>query len=1527
MASRNTKSAPATTRPVLIPRGPHARKPSLALSRAVTLIGARQNAHLHLVSSSVSKAHALVLNTGGGIYVRDLASRTHLYINDEQVREAFLQDGDVLRIGSFQFKFVNPFPGDQPVPPAPPAELQVDGEPLPLPIEERVVLIGRRPGSDVPLVESSVSIAHALVFEVDGKRYIRDLGSRTGTWVNGRKIHHEELAPGDQIRIGETSIRYIARAAAAAEAPPLLEPAAQALELDEPPVDDLAAASGALAAEPRQEAPLHLDSPAEDELELDHPDGLRSQDQPPLDLDVDLDGEPAGPRDETQLHVHADPADGDDLLAAVESELPGIDLAPASEAAHEDELPAEELVALDAVDDALPADDALPSDEELPADDELAESAEPPAAEARFDVEEPPTIPTAEAAPAPADLDLEAVDRDLEPIPMVEPDQGEPVREEPQSEAKEDEPVELDAQLDLAQEPIDVATADETAEPPLDLTLPDEAVAEEQEPLEPDPAAELEPQEPVPVSELEEVDFSSLHLDLKHDETSADAADEQALGLDPLPLAGGSEEDDRDQAHQPLLDLAEPPPPSATESQPKSSEIPLLAPDALDDLPAPDDAEAEAVGPEVSEADVIGEVRDDTANVALTREDRETEEPAIAAAPENVEPTADIDLEARDSEPEIEPVHEVIEATEPTPEYAHDLELAADLDLATDGSPEAPAQQDEWSAARDAADALTDTSFAAAVERFTPVSAGPIIEHRQEERVEELPRHVGEELNAAQPPDLGFAPELSTQEPVEVDQVLPQEDQPQEPLPLDLDQVPEPEQLRLDPPAIEQAVEQIVSEAPELEMPSGTDMPASVGLAEESDAAAMLNELAAQADELEEPLHGDAVAAVSEVSAHVESPPASWGANQDGFLGGLPLHLEQRPQVGTLPHSVDAGSAASAPREGRAIEPGAPGAEKQAGAAAVPPPAMKLPRRKRPLMPPAPTYDPAESGFDTEIPPADGFSCGVEEFAGLGEAGIREVDVFSQLAPADIDESVFANPTATDPQSGEPPESPRRQRPPLPMTHHAAGAGGEAVSAATSSARAQQRRPVSPRSAHRPRTAVPVATPPPSAPKKRRWRFFSIPVLVFLMFVSLLASATAIYALVPIRYTIQGEIKYTNMDALTVYERDLFQSNQRSAFERSENRVAARTILRQQHPEVDPGFLDSSQAAAIAFSSSAHSATWRKSTFEFRHTGTDEDGDKLRVHALMQALYEHNKPLIDQAAESQRRLDSLREAIAESRQSLQTIDARMKQEEEKAADGRRLVERQARLQAELEQLTTEARAAAQAAAAARVELDAHLALLRRAEATASANGARGDESAAGPLAEKTATLEAVTAQRQQHFIEIQDRVYELENELKSVRNAAAEARGAADRLIEFQRDRSVRQQELNQREATLHTEQARLAAAVQQVMPLDDHVRTERVTDPRPTYAAVSFGAIFAVFAVLLLMSTMYAPSVTASSRQDQARETGHDGHDVDLQVRPSDMEPEAPEETEVATTGDEVDSQQFADNIEEPPVDAGRRA
>ncbi|HQY88233.1 MAG TPA: FHA domain-containing protein, partial [Tepidisphaeraceae bacterium] len=210
MASSGQQEKTRDSFPSLVPIGQHAGKPAIALSRSVMVAGNSKANRIQLLSDSVSHNHTIFIVDDSGTYFRDLVSRTHTILNGRVSREGFLKAGDAITIGSFVFHFEEPATGGQSrhITPAPAALDIVDAE-IPLPIDSPTTIIGRRTGVDVRLVEESVSTAHAIIFEQDGKHHIRDLSSRTGTFVNGRKAHQVELNFGDEIRIGETVMKFV----------------------------------------------------------------------------------------------------------------------------------------------------------------------------------------------------------------------------------------------------------------------------------------------------------------------------------------------------------------------------------------------------------------------------------------------------------------------------------------------------------------------------------------------------------------------------------------------------------------------------------------------------------------------------------------------------------------------------------------------------------------------------------------------------------------------------------------------------------------------------------------------------------------------------------------------------------------------------------------------------------------------------------------------------------------------------------------------------------------------------------------------------------------------------------------------------------------------------------------------------------------------------------------------------------------------------------------------------------------------
>jgi pSer/pThr/pTyr-binding forkhead associated (FHA) protein len=275
----------------------------MTLNRLFTLIGSAPSARLYLPSKAVSRCHAVIINGDTGLFIRDLASRSMVLVNGQAVREADLHDGDEVQIGPFTFRFTNPAKPGPANPARPPVgSLQIEGLDQPIRIEDRVLLIGRRETADISLTENSASSAHAVIVATNGTHVLRDLNSRTGTFVNGVKIHEQVLSPGDSIRAGETTMRYVRRPAAApapadvAAVPSVAAPAQPVVDdavIVDSPVEPIPAAEAT--AEPVAEVaetPVGLVESAEANVEpVDEPDV-----EPEVEADAGL------------IEVHADEA-------------------------------------------------------------------------------------------------------------------------------------------------------------------------------------------------------------------------------------------------------------------------------------------------------------------------------------------------------------------------------------------------------------------------------------------------------------------------------------------------------------------------------------------------------------------------------------------------------------------------------------------------------------------------------------------------------------------------------------------------------------------------------------------------------------------------------------------------------------------------------------------------------------------------------------------------------------------------------------------------------------------------------------------------------------------------------------------------------------------------------------------------------------------------------------------------------------------------------------------------------------------
>ena len=186
---------------------------AIRISRQACILGTHARVHLPLPSPIVSRTHALIVTRGGETYVRDLASRNGVSVNGHLVRESRLRHADLLCIGPYAFWWgATPPPGPRPRHltdgPESCATLAIRGERAPHVIEGRTFLIGGREQCDMVVDNSLVDSCHAVLYRAADRFYLRDLNSRSGSFVNGRRVREVELRRGDEIRIGLTLARF-----------------------------------------------------------------------------------------------------------------------------------------------------------------------------------------------------------------------------------------------------------------------------------------------------------------------------------------------------------------------------------------------------------------------------------------------------------------------------------------------------------------------------------------------------------------------------------------------------------------------------------------------------------------------------------------------------------------------------------------------------------------------------------------------------------------------------------------------------------------------------------------------------------------------------------------------------------------------------------------------------------------------------------------------------------------------------------------------------------------------------------------------------------------------------------------------------------------------------------------------------------------------------------------------------------------------------------------------------------------------
>ena len=79
---------------------------------------------------------------------------------------------------------------------------------LSVPVAESGAGIGREPGNHVQLASSEVSKRHAFLQRTADGWCIRDLNSRNGLFVNGRRVREAIISDGDRLTVGPCELVF-----------------------------------------------------------------------------------------------------------------------------------------------------------------------------------------------------------------------------------------------------------------------------------------------------------------------------------------------------------------------------------------------------------------------------------------------------------------------------------------------------------------------------------------------------------------------------------------------------------------------------------------------------------------------------------------------------------------------------------------------------------------------------------------------------------------------------------------------------------------------------------------------------------------------------------------------------------------------------------------------------------------------------------------------------------------------------------------------------------------------------------------------------------------------------------------------------------------------------------------------------------------------------------------------------------------------------------------------------------------------
>jgi hypothetical protein len=326
-------------------------------------------------------------------------------------------------------------------------------------------------------------------------------------------------------------------------------------------------------------------------------------------------------------------------------------------------------------------------------------------------------------------------------------------------------------------------------------------------------------------------------------------------------------------------------------------------------------------------------------------------------------------------------------------------------------------------------------------------------------------------------------------------------------------------------------------------------------------------------------------------------------------------------------------------------------------------------------------YHPLDQGFPEKHPPSSPPKPS-NAFDGLAMGAALDTDIFSGMAanPTPINDAAFGGAALSPPGEYAIPESPERaqraaEKPEKDFADDDFWNRTDEQDDAATTATQRPETPLPPPTKEELRdlqnelteepgdTQSDAVLPPKQAPEsappaKRRFRIpFLMPLI--LIGVGVAGALAAIWRFIPIQSQINGTMTFLNFSYIPGTQESIdFEASQRRLLD-EQTRAHASEILARDYPGIGQGFLKTPElfdqvTASVSLSSSAQSAS-PQTLLQMSSASSDNQGDRLRMLALLQSLADRNAPQLDSNRRLRQELQHAQQNVDDTQQKLDKI--------------------------------------------------------------------------------------------------------------------------------------------------------------------------------------------------------------------------------------------------------------------------------